>query len=310
MKFRPFITAVALTIGLYAAGFLIPLLGQALALFTPVPLILLYCRQGRREGLTALFASVVLAGVLGGWQAGAILLFSFGLMAVGTAEGLRRRMKSERIALLGGLLPVLAGSLIIGWYFFRAGTNPVTAVETYLRNSMAEAAKVYADMGMTEASVMVSAVSDTFIRSVVRLIPSIVIATSVVQAACCYGLARVLLARRAAGLGDEVRQPFSSWHAPDVWVWGLIAALALIAVPQETAKFAGWNLAILLAVAYLMQGTAIVDHYLKKARIATVVRGLIIALILALPSVVFVIALGVVDVWADVRTVRGPAQRM
>ncbi len=308
MNFRRVVTAALLTIGLYAAGFIIPLLGQVLALFTPVPIILVYYRQGRRAGFAALAGAVVLAGVLGGWQIAAILLLSFGLMAIGTTEGLRRGLKPERIALLGGLLPVLAGTLIVGWYFLHTRTNPLTAVESYFRNSMAEAAKVYTDMGLPEVAAMVSAVSDTFVRSLIRLLPSIIITTSVMQAAFCYGLARVILGRRGELTAESLRVPFSSWHAPDAWVWGLIAALAMIAMPQEAAKFIGWNLAILLAVVYLAQGTAIADHYLKKGRMNMVVRGLIIILVLALPSMVFVIALGVVDVWADVRNVRGPAK--
>jgi hypothetical protein len=59
-------------------------------------------------------------------------------------------------------------------------------------------------------------------------------------------------------------------------------------------------------VVYLAQGAAIVEHYLLKAHIKPFIRGLIMALILAMPSIVFVIALGIVDVWADVRKVRGP----
>ncbi len=102
--------------------------------------------------------------------------------------------------------------------------------------------------------------------------------------------------------------PFASWHAPDSWVWGLIAALALIVVRLETARLAGWNMAICFAVVYLAQGAAIVDYYLRKAGIKAIGRGLILALVLIMPSVVFVIALGVVDIWADFRKVRVLAQ--
>ncbi len=87
----------------------------------------------------------------------------------------------------------------------------------------------------------------------------------------------------------------------------MIAALVLILAPRESAGFfIGLNIAILYAVLYLVQGLAIVDHYLRKAQIKPVLRGLIHGLILALPIIVFVIALGLVDIWADVRKVRGP----
>jgi hypothetical protein len=128
------------------------------------------------------------------------------------------------------------------------------------------------------------------------------------QAACCFGIARTLLMRTPGADQAPVQSSLAAWHAPDSWVWGLIAALALIVVPQKTAQLAGWNLAILFAVVYLAQGSAIVDHFLRKATIKAFGRGLILALVLALPSIVFVIALGIVDIWADFRKVRVPAQ--
>ena len=57
---------------------------------------------------------------------------------------------------------------------------------------------------------------------------------------------------------------------------------------------------------YLAQGSAIVEHYLRKAGIKAFGRGLLLALILVMPSIVFVVALGIVDIWADFRKVRGP----
>jgi uncharacterized protein YybS (DUF2232 family) len=310
MNYRAVFVAAMQTVGLYAAAFVIPVAGQILALFAPVPLIVVYVRAGRREGSAALLASVLLSGLLGGWQAAAVFFFSFGLMALGAAEGMRRNMKPERVVLLGGLLPMAVIALFLSFYFMRTGKNPIAAVEAYLRGSIDEAAKFYTGLGMTEMATYVSAASDAFIHYLVLLIPGIALATSVTQAACCYGLARAVIARRPDASPAINRQPFASWHAPDAWVWGLIASLALIVVPQETARLAGWNLAIIFAVVYLAQGTAIVEHYLLRAHIKPFVRGLIMALVMAMPSIVFVIALGVVDVWADIRKVRGPFKQV
>ncbi|HUI45248.1 MAG TPA: DUF2232 domain-containing protein [Nitrospirota bacterium] len=305
MDFRAIFLATIQTIGLYAAGFVIPIVGQVLALFTPVPAIIAWVRNGRREGLAVLCAASVLAFILGGWQAAAIYFFGFGLMALGTAEGMRQNLKAEQIALLGGLLPVVVIGTILSFYFIRIGKNPVIAVETYLRSGIANAAKLYTTMGLTEMSSAVTAVPDKFIHYLVRLIPGIAIATSVVQASFCYGIARSAIARKQIPI--SVDQPsFALWFAPDAWVWGLIAALALVVFPREVSRLIGWNLSIIFAVVYLAQGTAIVDFYLRKGRVRPFVRGLIIALILALPAIVFVIALGIVDIWADVRKVRGP----
>ena len=308
MNYRAILIAIVQTLGLFVAGFVIPLLGQMLALFTPVPLILVYVRNGKREGLTTLVASSFIMSVLGGWQAAAILFLSFGLMAIGTSEGMRRNLKPEQTSLLGGLLPIAVLGAIVVFYLVRVGKNPITEVEVYLRGIIASSAQTYTTMGLTEMAAMVSSIPDRFIYYLVRLIPSITIATSVMQAACCFGVARAILVRKPGTEPLPAQPPLAAWHAPDSWVWGLIAALALIVVNQETARLIGWNIAILFAVIYLAQGAAVVEHYLRKTGLRIFVRGLILALILVMPSIVFVIALGIVDIWADFRKVRVPVQ--
>jgi len=305
MNYRAILIATIQTLGLFVAGFIHPI-GQIFGLLTPVPLILVYVRNGRLAGLTTLVASSVIMSVLGGWQAAAILFFSFGLMSIGTSEGMRRNLKPEQTSLLGGLLPIAVLGAIVVFYLARVGKNPITEVEVYLREIIANSAKTYTTLGLTEMAAMVSSIPDSFVYYLARLIPSITIATSVTQAACCFGIARAILLRKPGTEPITAQPSLAAWHAPDSWVWGLIAALALIVVPRETARFIGWNIAIFFAVVYLAQGAAIVEHYLRKAGIRTIARGLLLAIILALPSVVFVIALGIVDIWADFRKVRLP----
>ncbi len=306
MKFRSILRSAAVTIVLYLSAFVIPLLGQALALFTPVPVMLSYVRDGKREGMAGLGIAAVVVGAIAGWHIGALLVLVFGLTAVGAAEGMRRHWRAESAILLGGLLPIAAGALVAAYYFGHAGKNPVTALEAYLRSSIAEASKLYAELGLKEMATTVTSVSDAFIHYLVRLMPGIIIATSLFQAACCYGLSRSIIARKPGAGPIVAHAPLAAWHAPDVWVWGLITTLVLIMVPHEAARLAGWNLVIIYSIVYLAQGAAVVEYYLRKARLQPVVRGLIHAIILALPLVVCVIALGVVDIWADFRKVRVP----
>jgi len=304
MNYRSTLLASAQTLGLLIAGFLIPVLGQALVLFTPVPIIVTYVRDGRAEGLTALLATAAIVAALLGWHMAAIVLFSFGLMAIGTAEGMHRRLRPESIVVLGGLLPIATAGIVLSYYLAHTGKNPITILEGHLRDSLAEAAKLYSGLGLKDMVSLVTSVSDTFVHYLVRLVPGITIATSLIQAACCFGLARVAILRKSGGVPVPSQPSLATWYAPDSWVWGLIVALALIMVPNEAARLTGLNCAIVFSVVYLAQGIAIVEHVLRKARIKAVARGLIQALILALPTIVFVMALGVVDIWADFRKVR------
>ncbi len=308
MNYRSILIAAVQTLGLFVAGLIIPLLGQVVALLTPVPLILISVRNGMLHGYLSLIIAGVVMTLLGGWHAGAVLVLSFGLMAVGVSEGMRRQWKPESASLLGGMLPVIVLTVVIAYFFSRLGKNPASVIEEYFKSSVGETAKLYGQLGFKEMADAVTSVSDTFIYYLVRLIPGITIATSVFQAAFCYGLSRSILLKRPGNAPAITGTTLAQWHAPDIWVWGLIVGLGLSMMPNETARFTGWNLAIIYAVVYLTQGVAIVDHYLRKARIRPFTRWLIHTLILVLPSVVFVIALGIVDIWADFRKVRGPVK--
>ncbi len=293
--------------GLYLAGLIIPVLGLLAAVFSPVPPIIAYIRNGRREGLASIGLACMLVSVIAGWQGAVLLFLTFGLMAIGIAEAMLRRSRPEGAALIGGLLPIAAIGIALAAYFAHLGKSPVAAVEEYLRNSLAEAAKMYTTLGLTEMTATITGISDRFIYYLVRLLPGIVVATSVVQAACCYGLARTVIARKQGPAPDQ--PTLAQWHAPDVWVWGLIATLACAVIPQEAAHIISWNAAILFGVLYTAQGIAVVEHYFRKAGIHTAVRGMLHAIILALPVVVCVTALGVVDIWADFRKVRVTEQK-
>ncbi len=117
-------------------------------------------------------------------------------MAAGIAEGSRRQWKPESIALFGGLLPIAAAAAVAGYYFVSSGKEPLFTVEEYLRGSITEAAKFYTKLGFTEMTEAVKAVSDTFIHYLVRLIPAIMISTSVLQAVFCYAISRSIISRR------------------------------------------------------------------------------------------------------------------
>jgi uncharacterized protein YybS (DUF2232 family) len=304
LNYRAVVISSLQAAGLYLAGLIIPVLGLLAAVFSPVPFMIAYVRGNRQEGLASIGLACGLVSVFAGWQGGVLFFLTFGLMAIGIAEAMQRRFKPEGAALLGGLLPIAAIGIALAAYFAHLGKSPVAVIEEYMRNSLVESAKMYTTLGLTEAAAMINAASDRIIHYLVRLLPGIVIATSVVQAACCYGLARTVIARKQVPAPDQ--PTLAQWHAPDVWVWGLIVTLASAVIPQDAVNVVSWNAAILFGVVYTTQGIAIVEHYFRKAGLPTFARGMLHAIILALPIIVCVTALGIVDIWADFRKVRGP----
>jgi len=153
-------------------------------------------------------------------------------------------------------------------------------------------------------------VSDKMVYYLVRLSPGLILTTTLFQSVCCYGMARTILLRKDPGLLAPDKPSFAEWHAPDLWVWGLIATLGLvasglIAKADSVSLIVGLNLALLYLLVYTAQGAALVEFWLRKVKVGVVWRSFAHTIILTLPPLIaVVIALGVVDIWADFRRVR------
>ena len=312
MPYRSILIAAVQAAGLTIAGFLIPVLGQIVALFAPVPLITVTIREGRKAGIAAMSAAAALIAVVVSGQAVFMLFFlSLGCMALGLSEGLLRRLKPEQAILAGGVLPLAALIVVLTPLLIKAGKNPVMLAEQYLRTSITDAQQLYTQLGLADVAHMLDAVSDRMLYYLVRLSPGIILATTLFQAACCYGMARTILLRKDPGLPVPDKPSLADWHAPDQWVWGLIVTLGLVASGligrvDSVAFLIGLNLALIYLLVYTAQGAALVEFWLRKVKIAVVWRSFAHAIILTLPPLIaVVIALGVVDIWADFRKVRG-----
>jgi hypothetical protein len=309
MPYRSILIAALQSAGLMIAGFIVPVVGQIALLIAPVPLILIMVREGKLPGMLALGLATTVIAVLAGGQAVFVVIFlSFGFMAMGLADGLRWRWKPENAVLIGAMLTIVALVVVLTPFLQNTGKSPVTITEEYLRTSIAEAQQLYTQLGLIDVAQAMAQVTDTVVYYLVRLLPGIILATTLLQAACCYGMARSLLLRKDPAAAVLSEPSLATWHAPDSWVWGLIITLGLVALPNVTVRFIGMNLALVFLLIYSAQGIALVEFTLKKAKVGTIWRSLILTIIVALPVIVPVIALGVIDIWADFRKVRKAAQ--
>ncbi|MEK6744312.1 MAG: DUF2232 domain-containing protein [Nitrospirota bacterium] len=309
MPFRSILTSALQSAGLMIAGFLVPVIGQITLLIAPVPLILIMVREGKLPGMLAVGLATAIIAVLAGGQAVFVVIFlSFGFMAMGLADGLRWRWKPENAVLIGAILTIVALVVVLTPFLSSTEKGLVTVAEDYLRTSLAEAQQLYTQLGLTEVAQMMAQVTDTVVYYLVRLLPGIILATTLLQAACCYGVARSLILRKDPAAAVLSEPSLAAWHAPDSWVWGLILTLGLVALPDVTIRFIGMNLALVFLLVYSVQGLALVEFTLRKAKVGTIWRSMILTFIVALPVIVPVIALGVVDIFADFRKVRTPAQ--
>jgi uncharacterized protein YybS (DUF2232 family) len=99
------------------------------------------------------------------------------------------------------------------------------------------------------------------------------------------------------------------WKLPDWVVWFVIAAGAMMIVPEDIAKIVGLNALIVLLFLYLLQGLSVVQFFFRKKNIPKYLRALFYTLIVLYQYLlVFVAAIGLFDIWVDFRKMNRPAQ--
>ena len=99
------------------------------------------------------------------------------------------------------------------------------------------------------------------------------------------------------------------WKAPEKIVWLLIATGGMILFPFHAVKYSGVNLLILCLFIYLCAGLSIIGYYFKVKRFPIFFKIMFYTLILIQQYLLlFVVVLGLFDLWADFRKMIKPAQ--
>jgi uncharacterized protein YybS (DUF2232 family) len=307
MNYRSILSATVQTIALFISGLFIPLV---VWLVTPVPLILCSVRNNRLHGFIALGLASIVIAVVSGLPVAVFLFLVFGLIAAANADGLLQQRKPEAAILMGSLPATALIGIAAAYYYTKTGNSPFAGIEAYIQEQRDVTAKLYSGLGFNEVAAAISSLPNESIHYFVLLLPCIVALMLVSIAVCSYLVSRALILRKPGSGPALAPVAFGTWHAPDTWVWGLIAALSLFLIPDETAKITGWNLLVIFAALYLVQGVALLDYFLKeKMHVQAVIRILIHSIILSLPSILFVVVIGIIDIWADFRKLRVPAQK-
>lgn len=104
----------------------------------------------------------------------------------------------------------------------------------------------------------------------------------------------------------EIRQ----WQLPDRFIWFLIVAVTLAMLPVGTTRILGFNLVIVAAVIYSLQGFSILLSFFDKWKLPLMFRVVVfIILLMQSPLLALsLIGLGVSDIWVDYRKIRISAE--
>jgi uncharacterized protein YybS (DUF2232 family) len=301
-KAAPAATALAIT----ASFIFVPLAGTLAVSFLPAAVAYGMVRHGvASAALTSLFCAGLAFFATGSFaMASMVLLFCLSGHVLGGSVAAGE--PGDKAILKASLLPLMLALPAAATFFVVAGINPWTVLEKGLNMSLQESIKIYQQMGMSQADIDALKPSlQLVVRLVTDYFPALVV-WMMVGAASMSAL-RVYLARK--GLPGGVQTVITTWYAPDHAVWGLIVPGFLMIPDYHPLRIAAGNVLASVAIIYLFQGFAVVNHLFDKIRLTGFLRGLTLVFFMLQPFLILVMwAVGVFDTWADFRKVRPGAK--
>ncbi len=261
-EIRDLAAASALSLLLFAAGVLVPLLGPPAGFFAAAPLIWLTARHGRPAGL--LGGLLVTAALLPALPPPIALVYC--LEHAMPAWFLGWRLCHGKSIVSGSAVAALVVTvLIIGTALVLTGLghDPVRALEQQLREGLAELGK--SGTGGVGDSAALNAGIEAALALMRHVLPAVTLIGIFLECSL-----NSLMAARVLARGEVAKQPrsFTVFRLPEWLVWVLIPALALCWAPQaEVATFA-LNATLPLFFAYLLQGLSVALHLMERARIS------------------------------------------
>ena len=298
------IQAIAITALVFSLPNLFATLGW-LQVLVPLPVYYYLNVYGFGRGTDLVLKALGITGILAIFT-GAMTSFFFSLAFLPLGFLLARagqRQESLLSAATRGALFLALTWMLGGWLLGVSGQgNLYQDLEENLDGGFAATFELYEESGqfsdgdLQEMRIFISGLQ----RQVIRLLPALLLTSIVCIVWFNIVVGQWLLKKRDAGLahwGD-----LKDWRLPDLLVWTVVLAVLALLVPGEKLNSAGLNLGFVLLVLYLTQGLAVLASMMHNWSVPRPFRVMAYAiLLLQIYGIVFVSALGLADVWFDIR---------
>jgi len=268
------------------------------SLFSPLPLLLLFERSGRRWAWIAAISNALLVYALGGWNSVRLFAPLILTVALSLPEFLHSRRSLERIVIMTLAIMFAVGTGVAAAHAIEHHINPITDIRNelskmidYLMNSISPEMRSnwLAEVGLEEWK-----------QGLLREIPSAVgIFSLLLVWANLVMLLRLNPSDVRARLGINTDY-FKNWKAPEYLLWPTVITGFLVIFNLGWASDVGINAFKLLMAIYALQGLSILSFVFDAWKIRGLFRtvGFAVAVVLMLP---LVLSLGFFDVWFDFR---------
>ncbi len=279
-------------------------IGPFVLVLAPLPVLYYTTLLKRLEGFSVVAASFVTAyGVLSllRQHINLPMLFMVAFTGLLLTEILKRNLSFEKTILAAALVLFLCALAFILYSSYRADIAPWRLIENYAAIVVRENLELYKKLNIPKEQIqIITEKTPQITRFFVGIFPAMGISGSVLTVWANLLAGRMLF--RIKGLPFHDFGNLTTWKAPEKLVWVLIAAGGMLFVPFEGIIIVGMNLLILTCMIYMFQGLSITAFFFQKKQVSRIFRLIFYSLIIIQQyMLVFVIALGLFDLWIDFR---------
>ncbi len=284
----------------------IPILGPFFSLLTPLPFLYYASKLGLYQGVKIVALTVLIIGVianLAGYPHIIFLCVEFSLLGLIISEMYRKNFTFGLAMFWGTGLMLLIGTIVLVLIGFSKRMGPLELILDYFQNNLKETIQFYENMGSDQEKVLqFKEYVEILTNIIAKVYPALVIIGTGFVVWVNIVMSRPLF--RIGNLKYPDLGPMDQWRAPELLVWGLIAAGFSLFLSASGIKLVTVNALIVMLVIYVFHGLSIILFFLNKYHVPPWIRFGVYLLIIFQQLFLIGLALaGVFDQWIDFRKI-------
>lgn len=298
--------SAAVAVIIAVIGLFVPFLSFASFLW-PVPVVIAIKRYGFKYGVYVTVVSGLIVGMISQPLYALYVILGFGAIGLAIGVGVERNYSASITLVITSIASLLSKLLLVIIVTRIMGVNPIRLQIEAMEKSLEITTQFYKNIGLDQ----VEDIKDIFMNSLelIKLtIPAVLIFASVLDSFLNYTLSGVILKRFK--LNMKPFPPFAEWRFPSNAALGFLLLVALTYIGRylglQNTQVIMANIFLIFNLVFLIQGLAVVYHYMLSRGLPKFARILIVILalfnhILALVTVF----IGLLDVIFDFRKLCG-----
>ena len=255
-----------------------------------------------RHAITVCAAQIVLIAILtNGILVDLFFLSGWFLMGYAMGASFLRKLPVEFTILLPAAVSLLAYFFGLFFYTNQLNVGIIAFLEEYVGKNLELILKSYEGTGgATEAIQLFTENFDSIRHDLVRLLPAITIAMTLIVTWLNLLISKTL--QVAVRIRFNTFHSLNQWKAPEHLVWLVIGCGLSLIVADDGLRLVAVSGLLILMVIYFFQGIAIVSFFFEKKRFPRLLKIFMYSIIAVQQILLFfIVGLGFFDMWMNFR---------